>query len=294
MIFGYAIPRLEDIKLISPFSWNYNELDNRKKHGKSYITRPFPAPLVDRFLVSRRYFLNAAKAFISDQAIESPRDYYRCDSSPHYNIVMRFMQTARVELFSVESLCGSRAPKAPMLKEIVIRLDEYDLDCFETIFPWEEEFAEDHFKFLARRHGLENLAHVKKYRFESGPFQWRKLQAERQMCYSNARKFEEYVRSYVGDVQVETNASDFDVDAGFPPAPNTAPESNETAHSKANSMSVSGEEMQAGMTLAQLPDTDEEMMELLKSNGKEVAGLLRALKYEEKAKHNMQDPCVQQ
>lgn len=294
MIIGYAIPRFGDFKIIFPFEWDCNEIDNRKRHGKSYITRPFPAPVVDRFLVSKRYFLNAAKVFIGDRAFRNPRDFYKRNSSPHYNIVMRFMQRAKIEIFSVNFICGARAPETPMLTEVIINLDPYYLDCFKTKFPWEEEFGDDHFNFLARKYGLKCLSKIKKYRFEFGPFQVRELQAENDMWELNARKFEEYVRRYVGSFKVKTRTSGFNIEAGFPSASTTASESDKTAHTHSKSGTGSGGEMQSGMSLTQLPDTAEEMIELLKNKGGEVMGLLGALKDEEKAKHNMQDPCVVQ
>lgn len=294
IIFEHAIPRLEDTKIISRSTWNYKELRNRKECGKSYIFRPYPAPVVDQFLVSKRYFLNAAKVFISKQTLKDPRDYYNRGSSPHYNIVLRFMQTAEIRVYGVECLCGPLAPKPPMLREVIIKLNVHDLDCFETVFPWEEEFTDEQFNVIVRENSLENLAQVKKYRFEFESGMRTEPQAEREMCRLNASKFEEYVRRYVGSFSVGTGPSGFDINAGLPPALAFSSESDKAARSDAEHETDPGEDIEAKITLAQLPETAEEMIELLKSNGEEVMGLLGALKDVERMKQNEGGQCVQQ
>lgn len=288
IIFEEALPRKETFKPIRKSQWEDNELSQRKRLGKGYTVRPFPGPKVADFLLSKQYFFSAAKAFVGNQIINDPEIYFVTNPSLTLNIILRFVRTARVDLMWVDQVCAKLMSRATSLREMIIRLDKHDLDCFETKFPWEEEFEDDDFMTIAKQQHLEYLAcvqgysfEVKDYRFQRGPFQvdtW----------HLNARKFEDYVRRYVKrfqPIRSETSHSVAETPAAVSASAQAAlattspgPQSNDISSADENVDCSTHDTTE--LTLARLPKTFEGIVGFLKTNTEEVANMLLKIQSE--------------
>ena len=63
MIFEYAYRSPANVTLIARYDWETHESEERFRNPH-HVPRPFPAPKVGDFFVSKEYFIHAAKAYV--------------------------------------------------------------------------------------------------------------------------------------------------------------------------------------------------------------------------------------
>ena len=80
-IFDLAYPRSEDSVWLDRRQWEDQEREKQRAYRTTHTARPFPSPKVVKFLVSKLFFINAARAWVGNQKIDSDTQpafgYYR-------------------------------------------------------------------------------------------------------------------------------------------------------------------------------------------------------------------------
>ena len=197
VIFDYAYPPRRKFETTSRSYWEMIETRKRRDIGKSYQLHPFPGPLVSRLLVSKRFFLNAAKAFIGNRVIPRPYLYYNeRSSSLRYNIVHRFVKVAVVSIGQVGRLLG-RGKIGQPLKTLTITADMSDLDRGGTMFPGDDEFTEQDFRRIAQDYKLKYLVHIQEYYFRFDELR----RQDSDTWKLNTQRLAVFVKRYVNEIR---------------------------------------------------------------------------------------------
>jgi len=84
VVFDLACPRIKAAKFYTENQWKEREV-TRRRENHEYIKRAFPSLKVDDFMVSKHFFILAAKAFIVNQLFERGLQFSTgrgCGSAP--------------------------------------------------------------------------------------------------------------------------------------------------------------------------------------------------------------------
>ena len=261
-------------RLLDKISWELRETSNRKKYGPEYNIRPFPQPKVSDFLVSRWFFLSAAKAFIGNQVIVDPSREHR-GPQRRYNIILEFVTEAVIHFYAVRYLFTSHKV-GPNLKILTIKSSDHELEIVKTKYLWEEPFDEHDFQLIAEQASLEHLGRLREYHFIFNPSSHVRSQAQHDVWSLNMCKFEEYVRAYARNANVCMDQKGVNMFSSSIFSRRGIKSSPKTIKADKSSEKVPGSEMK----LDQLPETAKEMIALLKKDGENVMRLMARLKAE--------------
>lgn len=278
MIFDYAYPKVNDLKILYKRTWDFKEKRKRKERGKGYKIQQFPSLKVDEFLVSKRFYLAAAKAFIGNQLWIHPYPYAWESKPRDNNIICKFSKTA------VDSLSAAgHIDSLPSLRKITFEVDQYPFETLKTRYPWEQQLTAADFKEVADHYRFGSLAKLQEFNFKFGRSYYIRTKDERDTWDSNMRGFEAYVRAYVEEEKAKKHdAAIDDTEQVVQIAVETLEDSNVFSQEEEAS-TVPGEIKFTRMVL-DLPETTEEMMTLLGTDGGKVMDLVRVLKSAVKTK----------
>lgn len=164
IIFNFAYPRLPGFSIVSKTEWQAAEEFRRIMHLPSrYNVAPFPPHAVDRLLVSKHVFINAAKAYIGNQRWSSTGrrhddGFFHCLST---GVNVAFIVELELKLHECVRLAMLRN-----LKDLTVRVEAahfamVDVEPrYEVLTQWELEnvayVAED----LLEMRGLQRLSLV--------------------------------------------------------------------------------------------------------------------------------------
>ncbi|KAK5699220.1 hypothetical protein LTR17_023427 [Elasticomyces elasticus] len=151
MIFKLAYTAVDDLRVISREGWE-RKLDTPKT---SYHDRKFPVVKVQEFLVSKEYFVNAAKAFIENRTVcpsGFAEVYDICDFAKQ-GIGRAWGRELRCSVYAVPP-AGMRS-----LKSLTVTLSEVFFVACDQPGPaiWECEYGEADFRKLRSLHRLLDL-----------------------------------------------------------------------------------------------------------------------------------------
>jgi len=138
-IFDYAYPKVDDLKHISHEEWDICERGRRKRDA-SYLPKSCPTSKVNTFMVSKRYFVVAAKAYVQNQVSGGCVGVIFGDG--HYTGETGIVK----EYLTVAALDGSDTPMLallPNLRDVTVELDETAFEVREPVFAWRDVLSEE-------------------------------------------------------------------------------------------------------------------------------------------------------
>ncbi|KAK4546049.1 hypothetical protein LTR36_002186 [Oleoguttula mirabilis] len=168
-------------------------MEKRRASDGQYTMRPFPLPKVNEFMVSKAFFVSAAKAYMGNQPLLCNRpgsiDLIRALTRP--GICAAFLKTLEADV----AICGILGT-CVSLKSLTTRISYHDFSA-RTHEPWEQAFDED---ALLKCGSLPNLLELRGLQhFSAMPERctYAKTTSQQQMWESNVRRLEALVRSRV-------------------------------------------------------------------------------------------------
>ncbi|KAK3641323.1 hypothetical protein LTR56_011351 [Elasticomyces elasticus] len=151
MIFKLAYATVDDLRVISRKGWE-RKLESPKT---SYHDRNFPVVKVQEFLVSKEYFVNAAKAFIANRTVcpSGFAEVYDIYDFAKQGIGRAWGRELRCSVYAVPRACMWS------LKSLIVTLSEvFFVSCLQPgPAIWECEYGEADFRKLRSLGKLLNL-----------------------------------------------------------------------------------------------------------------------------------------
>jgi hypothetical protein len=282
IIFDLAYPSVGVFKPVIRWQWEYREKQKRKEDGNTYTTRPFPPPKVSQFLVSRRFFLAAAKAFIGNQVIINTEGPFRHElfTNGSQNVVTRFVAKATIDLGSLKFIVGAEA-FAPNLKSLKLTVKDGDFDILDPKYPWEEELDDYDVKAVASYHNIDYIAGVKEFHLMHYACDYAETNEEQLIYDLNVRKLGAYMKSIVLKPRQSIEAFSSEDAAALYPASKVSLGGNKSIDSNTQGHGDCQGAAHFDMELYELPSTVEDMMALLKKDGERFMKLVANLKIRE-------------
>ncbi|KAK4542038.1 hypothetical protein LTR36_007069 [Oleoguttula mirabilis] len=197
IIFDYAYPEVPGAVYINRSSWRYGEQTRQRKcRGTTdYEERPFPPEKVLDFLVSKRYFLLAARAFISNQQFDdglSFADHYGWSGAEPLGIVADFVTTARLTQDDVGWI-----HTLPNLRSLKLEVDYTVFDILEgSLCMWRDVVTAESFARMAPQE-LFKCRGLRVSEAVAEDCDYAETEDEELMWEENVQRFGRYVQSLV-------------------------------------------------------------------------------------------------
>lgn len=156
-IFDLAFANENGAKYMDPEEWRLRERSRRiKNHG--HRVEPFPKPKVTQLLVSKRFFIFAARALVQSQSF-GPHSWA---SEECYGTPENILSTGIIPAFVRELECSledtRRLPDdLPNLKKLVLNIGELTFLLMASKTVYFDEFEKEDFAELLRKEDWEKL-----------------------------------------------------------------------------------------------------------------------------------------
>ena len=207
-VFEYAYPRVDDLKIAFKNTWDLDEQYNRRRKGPSYVQRAFPTLKVEAWLVSKRFFRAAAKAWMNAQTFHEKvrgTDIFTISEAfliDNNKLFYEFGRCAVVKIFNFADDLLPAFARCQSLMHLKILVDE---DLFEPLerhakLPWEEAFTDDEIsgvlnhRDLAGFHALESLPRLDGIKFEVAASRFLNSSSKRETFTNNFNLLLEWAR----------------------------------------------------------------------------------------------------
>ena len=194
MIFDLAYSRPPGLRLRCRYNWGLDEVIRMKSSPFRYTMRPFPNVKVSEFLVSKQFFVGAAKAYVESRAFEDGISFALKGSvtGPVCGIVPAF---AKEIVQNAGDVITGRYKDLPNLKIWNLGLDEF---FFMELLPkcaWKDVLTECDFEKLPAYEDLCKASGLIAFTVFSQKCYF--VGAERQIWYQNLKALESAVQSHV-------------------------------------------------------------------------------------------------
>ena len=199
IIFSLAYPKVDPFKYIIKEDWDFEERERRRKNRDGYTPRPFPQPKVCDFLVSKQFFVAAARAYVGNQtfnrmtgirlsrpSFDWSRPYVRC-----LGIAGEFMTEAVIDVWHTNF-----GDMPPSLKRLTIELAYYQFEILEPKLVWEDYLSDDDCKTVMVKETYDRLVGLQEFHLVPGGCYYANTKAKTDIWHANVRKFESFVRPY--------------------------------------------------------------------------------------------------
>lgn len=141
MIFNLAYPPVNGFKALTKFQWEGRELTQTRNNGKTYTYRPFPSEKASEFLVSKRYFVSASRAFVSHQVFDADFMAHIIRSHKHC-IILPYVTKAHLPSCLPGYNVANIADFLPNLRSLTITIDHWDYEeAVPPGFAWEDKLS---------------------------------------------------------------------------------------------------------------------------------------------------------
>jgi len=177
LIFSYAYPETQPLKIVFKPTWDQNEEKNRMSHGSDCVTKPFPRLRIEEWLVSKRYFLAAADAWMSIQDFGAGGGQSWGDSISHtfisaeLGLFQTFCIHATVSFdLSYKSLTEHPIKALKMccrLRDLKIFVDHQSFSGIAGQYAFETLFDDGELRRLVDRSGLGTLQGLRAFSIEA-------------------------------------------------------------------------------------------------------------------------------
>lgn len=174
-----AYPRVDDLKVVFMKPWNDEELMKRKVRGPSYAIRPFPTLTIEPWMVSKRWFRCAAKAWMGAQSFDrqvahEPTFPKTVSEEFLEDLCGLFFEYGRSVSLDSYMYFGDDEDDRFMdmdhcrsLRHVRIVTDESIFEPLDasTKFPWEEQYTDEELVAVLEQNGLGALRGLKSIDF---------------------------------------------------------------------------------------------------------------------------------
>ncbi|KAK6422732.1 hypothetical protein LTR81_004589 [Elasticomyces elasticus] len=192
MIFELAYPATRP-KIIFKREWQREQDREYKRDRANYVTETFPTPKVSEFMVSKEFFVGAARAYMGAQDWQT--DDVRGFVWGHHGIFYKFARYASVNLIG----CVTELSDCRRLKSLTVDISVY---AFEDMRPglhvWEDVCSDSDFEGLETTSDLLELRRATsltslKITAEHGSHYFANTAAKEQMWQDNVRRYQDYL-----------------------------------------------------------------------------------------------------
>ncbi|KAK5740530.1 hypothetical protein LTR17_004567 [Elasticomyces elasticus] len=243
--FAYHIPKPFDTRIVIKHDWDKVQDIRRNFQGDQYIVLPFPDHKVSSFAVNKSFLLGAATAYISAQ---------------RWHISTLFPRN--------KNSCGL--------------LSEFATDLDGGRYAWANDLDAMDFEELKLTKYLRELRDLKVLRFEPGLQSYAREHRQQRTWEKNVQRFEDYLRPFVSRSKKHPSKSEVEADLGVP----LYLGSRVCAHSSAfrpNPPRIEWRRVQVrgvrdGLADEDIPDTEQQLLQLVEAHGAEFMAWVRAKK----------------
>lgn len=197
IIFNLAYPCQPDAIWLDHNDWVKKERSKQRADRTCYTTRAFPRTKVHEFLVSKQYFVAAARAWVGNQKIDTER-------SPAFDFVPTGMAGGIVSAYVVDMRCslynfiGTRMVYLlPRLVALEIVVDYWKFESVKPRTAWDDELTVQDFNEVEAVMKLTYLSGLRKFKLIPDRCYHADTEAQKERWARNVQAFEDLLRPYV-------------------------------------------------------------------------------------------------
>ena len=194
MIFGLAYPRQTKLAIVDKRYWQDLNEDSDDDSLNGVVDRrrpPYPGPLVDAFMVSKVYFVNAARVFIANQQVVRSSRYF--SSFPKMfetpGIVTAYAKEFNVDMYEAGSLRHCRSLQTVSMK--------FHVWNFSALKPWKHHISERQFMDWSLISNILLIRGVTYLALHIDPHQHANSDVRKEIWSGNMKRLESLIRAHV-------------------------------------------------------------------------------------------------
>lgn len=277
MTFDFAYPAVPGLRAITKKQWDRAQWKLRRDQGPGYICKPFPEAKVSEFLVSKRFFVSAARSFISHQTFD--RIFMR-ELILHYDdsAILQYVAKAELCLISI-SMLRHAGVILPNLRSLNLEISEFAFE--ETLpskFPWEEELTILDLRPILEKYDIDRITGVEEFNADILRSRSAKSPEEQAMWRKNAGKLEDLVRAQVTRERTRRNNIKSGSAIALYPGPSVCSGGSIIMRDHSAPAKSKLPQKSRKLGLHDLPDDAEDLIALIEANSGGVMSLIKELK----------------
>ncbi|KAK4901712.1 hypothetical protein LTR27_001484 [Elasticomyces elasticus] len=276
--FAYHIPKPFDTRIVIKHDWDRVQDIRRNFQGDQYIVLPFPDHKVSSFAINKSFLLGAATAYISAQrwhiSTLFPRNKNTCGLLSEFATDVH----ARPESSSLNLL-----RELHHLTSLTINFDDYTFPKLDGgRYAWDDNLNAMDFEELKLTKYLREVRGLKVLRFEPGLQSYAREFRQQRIWERNVQRFEEYLRPFVSRSKKHPSNSEVEDNPGVPlylgsrvcaDRSTLRPNPPRTEWRR-----VQVRELRDGLADEDIPDTEEQLLQLAEARGADFMAWVRAKK----------------
>jgi len=198
----HAYPAVPRLRLTFKEDWKMEQQNRRKLYGSSSVGGTFKTLKVEEWLVSKRYLLSAASAWIGNQSLDA--------SSARWSILRYDLQLTRngsglfrefctcltldylfMETSGILHCITTELSLCRKLRDLTILIDHRAFAAIKDKYPFEIAFEDAELQLLVRRLGLDALRGLRILTLEPRETQYANTEAKMKTFAENVRRLEQ-------------------------------------------------------------------------------------------------------
>ncbi|KAK5137635.1 hypothetical protein LTR08_007930 [Meristemomyces frigidus] len=197
--FRYAYPARTGVRYTHVSMWTIFEREQRKSNH-DHVRRPFPAPMVNDWMVSKRFFVMAVRSYIQNQDFGDRADVLATTACCNRTgVLLQYATTVRVLLWNLQLL-----KTLPNLKCVTLELDEDAFEAIEPKWAWQCILGDDDFRALEAYNALITCCNLKQVIIVAGSCTWADTMPKMDMWKRNAEAFQALVNRDIKERECDT------------------------------------------------------------------------------------------
>ncbi|KAK5679701.1 hypothetical protein LTS10_007649 [Elasticomyces elasticus] len=276
--FAYHIPKPVDTRIVIKHDWDKVRDIRRNFQGDQYIVQPFPDHKVAGFLVNKSFLLGATTAYVSAQrwhiSTLFPRNENSCGLLSEFATDVH----ARPDSSGLKLL-----RELHHLTSLTINFDDYTFPKLDGgRYAWDDDPDAMDFEELKLTRYLREVRGLKVLRFEPGLQSYAREFQQQRIWERNVQRFEDYLRPFVSRSKKHPSNSGVEDNLGVPlylgsrvcadkstlrPSP---------PRIEWRRVQVRG--VRDGLADEDIPDTEQQLLQLVEAHGAEFMAWVRAKK----------------
>jgi len=209
MIFDRVCPGIEDLKIIFKGTWDSQARDKRME-DEGYTSPVFPPYKVNEWLISKRYFLAAARTWFGAQKFDfNPNDALSPENSEmfmsqSFGLYEKFATSAHVSNNGLDGMLGYRFRGIDLcqnLKRLTIEQDWWGVESVEGKYAWQAIMDRDDLEdalgvtdFFGGKVHVKALAGIQSLEVVSGYHPYAKTTKQKDLVAANSSLLEDILR----------------------------------------------------------------------------------------------------
>ncbi|KAK4546239.1 hypothetical protein LTR36_002376 [Oleoguttula mirabilis] len=182
LIFDYAYPAQTDFRPVSRGLWDSRE-KRRRRDNHDRVLQPFPVLKVNELLVSKTFFVAAARAFVGNQHFENIDELLSTNGGISTGMAFQWATSVTVSTWE------NRVYRLPSLRSMALKLDQAIFEVLEPKYAWLETCDQDELKQIELYTRLVECETLRVFKPLAKPCIWAKTEVERQTYLSSVVAF---------------------------------------------------------------------------------------------------------